>query len=117
MQSRDTLLSVENSSFKWHRPLYLQLRSTHSLSAVRNFSGGHSGRQLPVFLSLATRQTLHSVGKGFPDDNVLQPEKNELKRTSLKPHVVKYVSLSVLRRVTSKVKISSLTFKLVLNSR
>ena len=59
---------------RYHPPRYVPLRSRHSLSAVRYFSGGHSGRQLPVVLSIATRQTLHSVGNGFPDDCVLQPE-------------------------------------------
>lgn len=44
--------------------------SMQYLSFVRMLGSSQSGRQVPVFESLATRHTLHSVGSGFLDELV-----------------------------------------------
>ena len=58
---------------KWKVKTQLPDLSMQYLSFVRMLGSSQSGRQVPVFESLATRHTLHSVGSGFLDELVWQP--------------------------------------------
>ena len=65
-----TIYDIVNGKEKWEVKTQLPDLSMQYLSFVRMLGSSQSGRQVPVFESLATRHTLHSVGNGFLEERV-----------------------------------------------